>query len=206
MMTDIIILLHKMNISSKWISPQKSSGSTCIKKCILFVGAPSLQNNGSMQLLPLPVLDTDASRFLHSLLDIIRMQRGRFLPVQVLLPTSLYLISHIDQFLQEYHPVEMYHSIERLFWICNNNFITWKVAFNFSIVFDAFLLLIQGSSLLNLLCLSQFQWNLQMFFCLLAPWGVLNANEHYNFWIYRQIRFIYHDLCLVAIEFGKSRI
>ena len=34
-------------------------------------------------MLPLPLLDTPQSKTLHALLDIVRRQRGRFLPVQV---------------------------------------------------------------------------------------------------------------------------
>ena len=40
------------------------------------------------QLLSLPVFDTAASRAVHVLMDMIRRQRGRFLPLQVSCPAK----------------------------------------------------------------------------------------------------------------------
>ena len=46
------------------------------------VGVPTLEV-GSQQLHSLPEIDTFQSRALHALMDIIRRQRGRFIPLQV---------------------------------------------------------------------------------------------------------------------------
>lgn len=47
-----------------------------------FAGVPTLEV-GSPQLYSLPEFDTHQSRALHALMDIIRRQRGRFIPLQV---------------------------------------------------------------------------------------------------------------------------
>ena len=51
----------------------------------LDVGVPSLDvlARATPQLLSLPMFDTAASRAVHALMDMVRRQRGRFLPLQV---------------------------------------------------------------------------------------------------------------------------
>lgn len=47
-----------------------------------YVGVPTLEV-GSQQLYSLPEIDTPQSQALHALMDIVRRQRGRFIPLQV---------------------------------------------------------------------------------------------------------------------------